>query len=234
MKAAAAKTLNPISTPLTVRRNRRRACVDSANVGESRMACPAKMGGKAGRVGRSENKKGVRGFHPSPLFPHPFEVRILEHELQTELHDARIALVRVRTGDTSERRAVYGSRRVREIHLVEYVEELRAELQAHVVAEAYIFAQAHIPVVGAGPEVCALADGTKRADISGCECRGIEPYRPIGTGWRVEADASGLCPIAADAIARDVGACADRIRRSALVLQDAGELPTVEDRKSVV
>src|SRR5687767_6438845 len=50
--------------------------------------------------------------------------RRLEHELQPELKNARITLVRVGAGDASKRRAVYGSGRIGEIHVVEDVEEL--------------------------------------------------------------------------------------------------------------
>src|SRR5688500_9548598 len=104
-------------------------------------------GDRGSRRARWENKKGVRRLRASPRTLRTHEptnltnLTNLENELQPELHDARIALIRVCAGDASERRAVHASRRVGEIHLVENIEELGPELDAHVVAEAHVFAQ---------------------------------------------------------------------------------------------
>ncbi len=115
-----------------------------------------------------------------------------------------------------------------EVHLVEDVEELRPELDVHVVGEAEIPGQAHVPVIQTWSDVGAFRNCAERADISGRECQPVEPYRLIGIGGRVEADTGRLRPIATDAIARDVGARGDGIRLTSLELDDAGDLPAVQ------
>src|SRR5688572_12022187 len=93
---------------------------------------------------------------PNPTNPRTLRTHEpLENELQPELQDPRIALIRVRAGDASKRRAVQSGRRIGEIHLVEDVEELRPELHAHVVTEANVLAQSHIKVEGLRSEVGA-------------------------------------------------------------------------------
>src|SRR5437762_7861984 len=82
----------------------------------------------------------------------------LEHELQSELNDARITSHRNRSCNSPEVGAVGGNPVVNwrragdvEVHLVEDVEELDAELNVHIVVVTEVLEQPHIPGVERRP-----------------------------------------------------------------------------------
>ena len=107
-----------------------------------------------------------------------------EHELQAELQQPRIAGDRNRPRDGPEVGAVDGDpvvarRRARdvEVHLVEDVEELGAELNVHIAAEAEVLEQPHVPAVERRPAQIALGDVAERADVGHREGRRVEPQR---------------------------------------------------------
>ena len=68
----------------------------------------------------------------------------LEHELQPELDDARIACVRMRTRDAPKPSATYIRVWIVEVHLVENVQEFDAELQVYLLSDTAAFEESHI------------------------------------------------------------------------------------------
>src|SRR5712691_6764948 len=117
----------------------------------------------------------------------------LEHELQSELNDARITSHRDRSCNSPEVGAVGGNpvviwRRARnvEVHLVEDVEELYAELNVHIVVVTEVLEQPHIPGMERRPVQKALWEVAERAGVGHREGRRVEPKERIRTGWRFE------------------------------------------------
>src|SRR5688500_14678361 len=109
-------------------------------------------GTRDGNVGRRrvrvQKKRDEEPSLPTPSCPRvSFRYTFLEHELQSELDDPRIAEARVGTRDNAEIAAAAVSVRDVEVHLVEDVEELRPELHVHVRAHAEVLEQPHVPAV---------------------------------------------------------------------------------------